>query len=575
MKRIFSKIFLGYLAIIILLTTLILYFSFDIIYENYKSIIIKNQIYLSNSINYTVSPLIDQNDNVKLDSIVKLIGRDIKSRITIVDLNGIVLADSEANPLNMDNHSDRQEITKAMKSDFGTSIRHSYTVKKDMIYVAKSIVVNNQKRAIIRLSIFIDDFTNLIDILENQIYSIILIVLLISILLAFFLSKTMTKPILILANAFNGVANGDFSIRVNTKTNDELKSLGDNFNSMVEQLEGLFNTTNRQKDELDKIISSIKEGLVVISESGLISLSNSSFKKIVGYENIIGKHYWEVIRDSGAVKSIKKMIESDENNTVEIEIKKEFYICSANHINDNHELVLIFYNISEFKKLETIKKEFVVNVSHELRTPLTVIKGYIETIEEEIDEKNRKYVTIIKNHTNRLINIVQDLLSISQIEEKNIKLDLKQIDLKNLFENLNSTFEQKIQNKNLQIEFKIDDSITTFKADEFKLEQMFINLIDNAIRYTEHGSITISAINEASFIRFEVTDSGIGIPEKDKERIFERFYTVDKSRSRQLAGTGLGLAIVKHIVLLHKGKITIESVVGTGTKFVVLIPIKN
>lgn len=163
-------------------------------------------------------------------------------------------------------------------------------------------------------------------------------------------------------------------------------------------------------------------------------------------------------------------------------------------------------------------------------------------------------------------------MTVSQLEDNNIKLNLTEINLEKLFDDLNITFEQKVKTKNLNLVFKINDNIPIFHGDEFKLEQMFINLIENAIRYTEKGEIIISVNKENSFIKFEVKDTGIGIPEKDKDRIFERFYTVDKSRSRQIAGTGLGLSIVKHIVLLHNGKIYVESIINTGSTFIILLP---
>jgi two-component system phosphate regulon sensor histidine kinase PhoR len=351
----------------------------------------------------------------------------------------------------MDNHADRPEVVKALQSGLGTSVRHSYTINQDMMYVATPLRVNNALFGVTRLSIFMEDYSNLIDSLEYKILEIVLFVGVISCLLAFFLSRTLTKPIIILAKASKDVANGNFTIRTNVKTNDELELLGESFNNMIERLESLFNQTNSQKDELNKIISSIQEGLVVIDNNGLIILSNDSFKLITGYEVLIGKHYWEVIRDNQANKTIKKMIESDINITAEIELKNDFFICSANHINDKSELVLIFNNISELKKLEYIKRDFVVNVSHELRTPLTVIKGYIETIEDDIDEKNKKFISIIKNHTNRLINIVQDLLTVSQLEDINVKLDISDIDLDSFFVNLNNTFEQKLKTKNITL----------------------------------------------------------------------------------------------------------------------------
>jgi two-component system phosphate regulon sensor histidine kinase PhoR len=390
---------------------------------------------------------------------------------------------------------------------------------------------------------------------------------------ALIFAGNITRPIKDLVLVSKAVANGDFYVKATARTNDELKLLADSFNNMIEKIRFLFQQTNRQKEELNNIISSIQEGLVVIDNEGRILLTNQSFSNIVNNDLSVGKFYWEIIRDVNISKLVKKLQSSEKNLNAEIHLKDDFFICSANHINDRKEFVLIFYNISHLKKLENIKKEFVVNVSHELRTPLTVIKGYIETIEEDIDEKNSKYIKIIKNHTDRLINIVQDLLTVSKLEDANITLDISEIKLKPFFDNLSVTFEQRLKNKNLYLNINLEDQNITLKADEYKLEQLFINLIENAIKYSEQGGITITAKPDNTDIRFEVSDTGIGIPESDISRVFERFYTVDKSRSRISAGTGLGLSIAKHIVNLHLGKILVESKIGIGSKFVITIPL--
>jgi two-component system phosphate regulon sensor histidine kinase PhoR len=572
MKKIFRKIFIAYLVVIAILTTTILYFSFSIIKENYQNNLIETLTNINNPVDRAISPLLLESRFIELDSLVKVMGNDIKARITIIDNDGKVLADSKENPLIMQNHADRPEVIKAMKNGKGSSIRHSSTVNKDMLYVAIPIKFNNKLLGVSRLSIYMDDFDELISSLRDRILQIVFVVVIISLIIALIFAGNISRPINDLVLVSKAVANGDFNVKANARTNDELKLLADSFNNMIEKIRNLFQQTKRQSEELKNIISSIQEGLVVIDNEGKILLTNQSFNNIVNNDLSIDKFYWEIIRDVNISKLVKKLQSSDKNHNAEIHIKDDYFICSANHINDRKEFVLIFYNISHLKKLENIKKEFVVNVSHELKTPLTVIKGYIETIEEDIDEKNGKYIRIIKNHTERLINIVHDLLTVSKLEDANIQLDITEFKLKPFFENLSDTFEQRLKNKNLYLNINLSDENTIVNADEFKLEQLFINLIENAIKYSEKGGITITAKAENSDLRFEVIDTGIGIPESDIRRVFERFYTVDKSRSRNSAGTGLGLSIAKHIVNLHKGKISVESKYGAGSKFMITIP---
>ena len=235
-------------------------------------------------------------------------------------------------------------------------------------------------------------------------------------------------------------------------------------------------------------------------------------------------------------------------------------------------MVAVLYDITELKNLEQMKKDFVANMSHELRTPLTAIKGFVETLEEEEEIKNVQYLEIIKRHTDRLMNIVNDLLVLSELEQTGSALVIENVNLVSLAENILKVFEQGEKEKGIQLKLVAEKDLKIIQADPFKLEQMFINLLDNAIKYTERGevSITLTQIDSKSVI--EIQDSGIGIPSSHLLRIFERFYVVDKSRSKKLGGTGLGLSIVKHIVLLHGGTIDVESSQGMGTKFTIVLP---
>jgi two-component system phosphate regulon sensor histidine kinase PhoR len=227
------------------------------------------------------------------------------------------------------------------------------------------------------------------------------------------------------------------------------------------------------------------------------------------------------------------------------------------------------HDITEIIHLSTIKKDFVVNVSHELRTPLTAIKGFVETMEDDEDEKSKRYLEIIKRHTDRLISIVQDLQQLSELESVK-QLEMEKVRIAQLLKPVLKMFEARLAEKALEVVLDVDD--VEASADPFKLEQVFINLIDNSIKYTEKGKITISATPGKKQTEIKVEDTGIGIPKEHIPRIFERFYVVDKSHSRRMGGTGLGLSIVKHIVQAHHGSITIESAVGKGTRVIIRLP---
>jgi two-component system phosphate regulon sensor histidine kinase PhoR len=226
------------------------------------------------------------------------------------------------------------------------------------------------------------------------------------------------------------------------------------------------------------------------------------------------------------------------------------------------------------KKVENIKKDFVANVSHELRTPLTAIKGYIETLEEEVPSEQLRYVETIKKNTERIIHIVDDLLTLMSLEDASSKLIVGEVDLNELINQIIPTFKHKLEEKNLKIEVICEPDFPKIYADAFRLEQVFINLVDNAIKYSEKGTIRIElSRKDEDTVKIIVSDEGIGIPLEHQDRIFERFYTVDKSHSRRQGGTGLGLSIVKHIILLHDGNIQVSSEPGKGTKFIIHLPI--
>jgi two-component system phosphate regulon sensor histidine kinase PhoR len=238
-------------------------------------------------------------------------------------------------------------------------------------------------------------------------------------------------------------------------------------------------------------------------------------------------------------------------------------------------VVAILHDITEFRKLEKIKRDFVLSASHELRTPLTAIKGYVETLQTKISKKDQQYLNVIKRHTERLINIVSDLLNLSELEEKVNKPEFELVNIKNLIENIKTLFAPRFKEKNLALKVNVEEKLPLISGDSFKLEQMLINLVDNAIKYTEKGEVEIAARRLNQSIRITIKDTGIGIAQEHLSRIFERFYVVDKSHSRRMGGTGLGLSIVKHIVLLHNGEIEVESTPGVGTKFIITLPLSQ
>ena len=571
-NSLFSKVFGGYLIIICILLLLIPLISFKLIRTYYVNTLTENLKNIAITTSPQIVSFLERQRFQEMDRFLKNLTGKINARITVIDKEGTVLADTEKDPSVMENHKIRPEIIDALSSGVGKSMRLSVTLEEEMLYVALPIDKNGTILGVVRMSIPLKQVNSLLRALQVRILLGIAIVTLLSIGIAFFLSRGLSKPVDILASAAKSLAKGKFDTRVYLQTGGELKGLETSFNEMAGRMEGLFGNLSRKNEELDTIVSSIQEILVVLDKDGRIKLTNESFRKTLDNEDVQDKFYWEVMRCPDFSELIRKVTEERKHRTEEIEFRDKHYLCSVTFLSSKEEMVAVLYDITDLKNLERVKKDFVANISHELRTPLTAIKGFVETLEEEEDIKNVQYLEIIKRHTDRLMNIVNDLLLLSELEQAGTALEVEDVNLVSVVENILKVFEQGAKSKGIELKLIAGESMKAVQADPFKLEQMFINLLDNAIKYTEKGEVSISLRQEDLKSIIEIQDTGIGIPASHLPRVFERFYVVDKSRSKKLGGTGLGLSIVKHIVLLHGGTIDVESSLGIGTKFTVILP---
>ncbi len=571
-KSFFTKIFVGYLLIIFALSSLILVLSLSTIRKFYRDDLADNLRNVAYTLNPEVAPLLDTGSTDQLDGFIKNLGGKIHTRVTIIATDGTVLADSEEKVESMENHIHRPEVIEAIQGRTGRSIRFSSTAKRDMLYVAIPIEKGSRVIGVIRTSLFLRDIDSLLTKLNYHVAGISLGIVFIALVAAFFISNGVVRPIRRLTSAARKVASGDFSVRVFLKARDELGELADSFNRMNEEMGRMFSELGQQKEELNSIIDSLQEGLLVLDKQGRVIRSNESFRKIIGNQAVEGKLYWEIVRNPRLAELLRDADRKKGKFMEELPLGDKVFMCSVTPLEGGEGVVSVFYDITEIKNIEKVKKDFVINVSHELRTPLTAIKGYAETLREEVDTPlGKKYLETVERNTDRLISIVSDLLLLSSLEEKAV-LALEDIDLRGFLENVIRIFEQRLKDKHLSLVIDVKENIPRIKADLFKLEQMLVNLLDNAVKYTDLGEITVSMDVQDKRVRIQVKDTGIGIPKDDIPRIFERFYVVDKSRSRKSGGTGLGLSIVKHIVLLHHGTIGIESGLGRGTSVTVTLP---
>jgi len=568
-KPIFLKIFSGYLLICLALSSLILLITFNSIRTHFIDTTISTLVARGTLVTRAVHPLLEQADPSRLQALVTEMGSDIATRITIINNTGVVVADSVMSAESSENHRFRPEVSRALSGEIGHAIRYSTSLDDDLLYVALPVELHGKIQSVVRLSLPLKDIQRLLDTIWESILQLTVLVILFSVVIALIFSHILSTPIRDLNRASKKVASGNFDVRVTIHSRDELRELAESFNEMTAQLRSYFSTLSQRNEELEGILASMSEELLVLDREGIILLTNESASELFDVEPIRGRYFWEVVR---SLKFNSLLERSDTGPVIDdVDLGEKTFLVSITPLRSGNARVVLFHNITEMKRLEKIKRDLVVNVSHELRTPLTAIKGFTETLLDGTDEHISDHLKVIQRHTDRLINIVNDLLDLSTLEEPSTALNLEEIELRTLLEKVSTAFELRIKEKNLEVTFS-GPSELHLQADPFRLEQLFGNLIDNALKYTEHGSMAITFQENQNSVIIEIADTGIGIPKEHLPRIYERFYVVDKSRSRLLGGTGLGLAIVKHIVSTHNGSIKVASTPGAGTAFTVTLP---
>ncbi|MDD5021649.1 MAG: ATP-binding protein [Endomicrobiaceae bacterium] len=569
-NKIFIKIFLSIFLTVLCVSAVFFITANNYVDEKYKAFFLDALNSNKTIVAHSLLPLYQSDDYGSVQKIVDEYGQLLNRRITVIALDGQVIADSQSKSVDMANHSDRKEVQEALKGNEAHNIRYSSTLNKKMLYTASLIKINEKPVVILRLSMPLESINIFANEMRGKIIIIILIVLCISLIIASVIAFKISAKITNLKDASARLAGGDFSVKINSDSNDEIDQLCDSFNTMSEQIEVLFTKTNEEKDKLDKIMESVNDTILVIDKSGKIIIHNSAFKKYFKNINPDHRYFWEIFRDK-KLEEIIKELSADKNNILfsEIEHENKTYSLTASNIKTNDNIVLTFHDITTIKQMAMMKKEFVTNASHELKTPLTAISCFVENIESEDDINTVKYyISIIKKHSERLTKIVTDLLSLSELEN-NKNMELAKLDISKTIAPIIDLYKNKIEQKHLKLEFIKPESDFIINGNEFYIEQMLMNLIDNALRYTEKGQITVKLEKENNKINLIVEDTGIGIAQEHLPRLFERFYVVDKARSRKSGGTGLGLSIVKYITNIHNATINLDSKVNAGTTVVI------
>ncbi len=405
-----------------------------------------------------------------------------------------------------------------------------------------------------------------------QIIQITAVLFVIAFVIFLILTQNIVMPIKNLIVVTKRIAKGDLDISGIPESNNEIGTLAQHMQEMSVKLKESFVLISKQRETLDTMLNTIQQALWIVNSHGIILLANATFKRIVNHQSPEGKYIWEIFRHPNLNNILKQALDESKNITLEIEYENAIFLCSTTLMPQSRQVIFSLLDISQIKEMEKLKRDFVSNVSHELRTPLTAIKGFVETLSEEASEEQLSYLKIIERNTDRLINIVKDLLLLSNLEQIQ-EIEHDQINIPDLIENLFPLFKDKLQEKSMTLSLSVETDQVLIIGDSFKIEQIFVNLIDNAIKYAGKGNILISLSQHEQMMKISINDEGDGISKEHLPRLFERFYVIDKSRSKKMGGTGLGLSIVKHIVFLHHGKIQVHSNENEGTTFIIYLPL--
>lgn len=576
MTKFFLKLFVSFLVIILAYTAILFFINFRSTKQHFTNTFQKDLKNLNTILKEPITKYLINRDTAAIVNYVDDIGRQLDVRLTIIGDDGTVIVDSRVDAKKMDNHLSRPEVVQARQNKIGFGIRFSQTTHAEMLYIANRLEYKGKIIGYIRTSYFLTHINELFNKLIIETLTVISILIFFVFIAIYLTTYSISKPIKQLSSAFETVASGKFGLKLQINRKDEIKKLVDNFNQMSEKLGQYFSEIQRQNQELKQLFNSIPDSIFLLNLKNEIILANITF-----YKNFLLNGTQPLLDSTNLPKElidkIKDVTNSNRFEALEFSFNGKIYSATINYIELNNEILVVISDITDIKKIEQIKKDFVINVSHELKTPLTAIKGFIETLEEEITNQDHlHYIQIIRRHTDRLITIVKDLLLLTELEDEAYtnKLIISSVDLALLIDNIHKLFEPKLKEKNLYFKLNILPDVPKIQADAFRLEQVFVNLFNNAIQFTDKGGIEIKIERyEKDKIKIHFWDTGAGVPKEDQERIFERFYISEKSRSRKHSGTGIGLSIVKHIVLLHNGSICLDKSYENGAKFDIILPI--
>ncbi len=521
-----------------------------------------------------------------LNTVTTTLGAKSPARITLIFPDGTVAGESDRSREQMENHCDRPEIKMAIEQGrTGQFVRFSSSVRKNMLYVAVPVYRDGVLVGVVRTSMPLLKMAETLSGIHQYLLLSGLAVLLLAALLSLFVSRRISKPLERIRQGVERFAAGDFSYRLHSIGSEEIGLLAETMNEMAAQLEDRLQTVSKERNQREAVLASMVEGVLAVDTDGhIISLNKAAaqFFDVFQPETATGRSIEEVFRNVKLQRFVAKVLEGQETCECELVVQnRQTYSLQArgtNLLGQGRRIgaVVVFNDVSRLRRLENLRRDFVANVSHELKTPITSIKGFVETLLDGASQdpiEAERFLKIVAKHADRLNAIIDDLLVLSRLEQDgSAGMDMQKTGIGGLLRSAVEVCAQRAAEKNITIHVECPDALTV-TVNPPLIEQALINLVGNAVKYSVDGkNVTVSARLENGGVVLSVKDQGCGIEEQHFERLFERFYRVDKGRSRQEGGTGLGLSIVKHIAQAHGGTVSVQSRYGEGSTFSIFLP---
>lgn len=510
------------------------------------------------------------------------------ARLTFIRSDGVVIGDSDYDAHEMDNHLEREEVQVALANGIGRTVRPSETMDQRMVYVAIPVAnASITEPHVIRMAMSLVEVDQSIGRLTMVLIGGLILLFLFAALISYRIALGLTRPLDQITKVAKKIKNMDYRARVKVTKQNEIGELGVAINAMADSLEIQMERIKQNESQLESVLANMINGIVMIDAKGQILLMNRRAEEVLGFSarELVGRHFVEAKQQYELAQIIQESLDTRRHIREEIMfyfpeerlLELNLVPISQSGPGELGGVLLVLQDVSAIRRLERMRSEFVANVSHELKTPITAVKGFAETLlggAVKDEETTRTFLQIIYDESERLNRLIGDILELSKIESRRVPLIFSPVELDSFISKTFRVLESEANQKGIQLHCKMEPGLFV-EADEDRLRQIMMNLLSNGINYTPEGGSVSVIIDEPDndHIRIVIKDTGIGIPKKDLPRIFERFYRVDKARSRSSGGTGLGLSIVKHLVELHKGTISVESNAEVGSTFIIELPI--